>query len=110
MPKCRQFSHVSRTWTAPIIHEIMLHYLQEKKITFGTWKQIHVDKKRRLNWTASSLGGQASNFLKHLQQWLGRHSLENILNIGPVPTYPWHQLAPVYPTFECSGLIMHRRR
>ena len=31
MPKCYQSSWVHGTWTAPIIHEIMIDYLQEKK-------------------------------------------------------------------------------
>ena len=44
MPKYYQLSRVHGSWTGPIIHEVMIDYLQEKKITFGTWKQTYVDK------------------------------------------------------------------
>ena len=75
----------------------MIDYLQEKKITFGAWKQSYVDIKRRSTWNASSHGGQVSNVLNHHQKGFGWLLLENIRNIGPVPTYPWHQLASVSP-------------
>ena len=83
----------------------MLDYLQEKKIPFGTWNETYVDKKRRSTWNASSLGGQVNSVLTHLQQWFDSHLLENIWNIGPVPTYPWHQLAPVSPTYLVQMMI-----
>ena len=66
------------TWTAPIIHEVMMDYLQEKKIAFGVRRQTYVDKERRLTWNASSLGGQVNNVLTHLQQLFGWHLLESI--------------------------------
>ena len=91
------FFWVNETWTAPIIHEIMIDYLQEK-IFFGTWNQTSVDKKRYTTWNAFSLGGQVNNVFAPLQQWFGWHLLESIWNIGPVTAYPWHQLTPVSPT------------
>ena len=77
MPKYYQSSRVHGTWTAPIIHKVMIDYLQEKKITFGTKKQTYVDKTRRPTWNASSLGGQVNAFA-HLQQRFGWNSLETI--------------------------------
>ena len=98
MPKLYQSSRVHGTWVAPIMHETMIDYLQENKITFGTWKQTYVDAKGRSTWNASSLNGQVNNVFAHLQQWFGWHLLENIWNIGPVLTYSWHQLDPVSAT------------
>ena len=68
MPKYYQSSLVYGTLTPPIIHEVMIDYLQEKKITLRIWKQTSVDKKRRSTWNGSILGGQVNNVLMHLQQ------------------------------------------
>ena len=84
-------------WLLPLFIKLWL-IICKKKITFGTLKQTYVDKKRRLTLNASSFGGQVKNLFAHLQQWLSWHPLENIWNIGPVPTCPWHHLAPVTPT------------
>ena len=69
MQKCYHSSWVLGTWTTPIIHEVMIGYLQEKKITFGTYLKInYIDRKRHSTWNASGLGGQINNVLAHIQQ------------------------------------------
>ena len=71
MPKYYHFSRVHGALTAPIIHEVMIDYLQEKKNTFGTCKQTCVDKKWRSIWNASGLSEQVNNVLTHLQELVG---------------------------------------
>ena len=124
MPKCCQFSRVHGTWTAPIIHEIMIDYLEEKKITFGTWKQTHVDKNGfdmdciESRWASKQLPNASPTviWLSFVEKYLKYRSCANLplAPTNPGLPYIWvfrphHASAPV-ERLECGWKGLSSRR
>ena len=78
----------------------------KKRKSLMVYEKTYVYKKTAFDLDHIESRWASNNVLTHLQRWFGRHLLEIIWNIGPVPTYPWHQLDQVSPTIWDKTLLL----